>query len=87
MISSFFLVWLIINDLVGYGIGKQGGVALPLHATPTPAAIRTSFAHTAPATRAAEIPTATPTDTPEPTKTPEETPTPKEPPTPTPTPS
>jgi hypothetical protein len=87
MIFSLFLVWLIINGLVGYGIGKQKGIALGSHATVPPAAIGTSIAHTAPATRAAETPTASPTDTPEPTKTPEETPTPKETPTPTPTPS
>jgi hypothetical protein len=87
MISSFFLVWLIINGLVGYGIGKQKRVALDSHATPPPAAVRTSFAHFAPTTRSAETPTPSPTDTPQPTKTPEETPTPKETPTPTPTPS
>ena len=87
MISSFFLVLLIINGLGAYSIGKQKGVALDSGATGPPVAIHTSFDRFAPATRAAESPTASPTNTPEETPTPEEMPTPKETPTPTPTPS
>jgi hypothetical protein len=79
IISSVFLVLLIINGLVAHSIGKQKGVELDLGATGPSVADHTSFAGFAPAIRAAGTPS--PTDTPEPTETPEETPTP------TPTPS
>ena len=87
IVSSFFLVLLIITGLVVRNIGKQKGVALESGATVPPVTDHSSYARLAPAIRAGGTPTASPTDTPERTETPEETPTPKETPTPTPTPS